>query len=289
MRRRTLRQILERIAEFQARHGQFPSVGSPFLGPGDSWNAIDSALRKDAIVQCREFAELKAALARRGLTPTLARLNPAYQPPRRDKRRFPDILAMVRLSVERHGAFPLRTSAFALPGHRDSWTAIDSALIDGAIADCPLWAAHRGKMEGLGVAPSLASLHPDYRPLRRQQRSIAAIQAQIVAYMAEHTGAMPNQRSQAAGTTVRDSWKAVCKALRSDAVLRDADWAEFHARLRQSGRKPSLFTLVECYRGELQAAHALAAPRQPLSPPARMEKKPVQFAGLISQLFCSIN
>jgi|SRR5471032_2463387 len=62
MRKRTLGQILDLIAEFQSRHGQkFPTVSAPFMRPGDSWNAIDSALRKDAIVQCAQFSALKAA------------------------------------------------------------------------------------------------------------------------------------------------------------------------------------------------------------------------------------
>ena len=62
MSRRTIRQILDLIAEFQSRHGQkFPTVSAPFMRPGDSWNAIDSALRKDAIVQCAQFSALKAA------------------------------------------------------------------------------------------------------------------------------------------------------------------------------------------------------------------------------------
>src|SRR5471030_2291024 len=123
MARRTIQDIFKLIAQFQAQHGQrFPTIVSPCIRTGHS---------RDAIVQCPQFVELKAALLRRGLTPSLARLNTAHVAVRTQKRRFADILAMVQRSVELHGQFPMRTSRFDVPGYRDTWTAIDSALIDG--------------------------------------------------------------------------------------------------------------------------------------------------------------
>ena len=295
MRKRTIQDILNLIAQFQAQHAQkFPSVASPFIGVGDSWNAIDGALRRDAMVQCKQFVELKAALLQRGLTPSLARLNPAYLAPRTRKRQFSEILVMVKRSVKQHAQFPLRTSPFEVLGYHDTWTAIDSALIGGAIIACPLWRAHCSKMEQLGVTPSLASLHPDYRPVRRQPRSIASIMALIVNYMSKNAGKMPNQRASFPRDTSPDSWKAICQALRLGAVMPDADRGEFYARLDLSGQKPSLFTFIECYRSQLQAQYERAW-CQPLESsqrlvsrpaPACIEKKPVQFAALISQLFC---
>jgi len=296
MARRTIQDIFKLIAQFQAQHGQrFPTIVSPCIRTGHSWNAIDSALRRDAIVQCPQFVELKAALLRRGLTPSLARLNAAHVAVRTQKRRFADILAMVRHSVELHGQFPMRTSKFDVPGYRDTWTAIDSALIDGAIAECPLWTAHCGKMRQLGISASLASLHPAYRPLRRQHRSIASIIALVVEYMVENAGKMPNQRARFPGTKPHDTWKAICKALRSSAVIEDADKREFDARLAQSNQKPSLYTLMECYRSALQSAYDVACsrpagamgqpPSQSTPEAAPVTKQAVPFAALISQLF----
>lgn len=296
MSRRRINDILELIAEYRAQHGQrFPTARSPFPRGGDSWNAIDSALRRGAIVQCLRYTQIKTALAQRGLTPTLARLDPAYVPPRTRRRRFADILEMVERSTVRHGRFPLRGARFDLPGFDDSWIAIDSALADGAIAPCPLWAEHCAKMERLGVSASLASLNPRYRPFRRQHRSIAAIKSAIVEHMGRNGGRMPNQRAAYPGGRRSDSWKAVCKALSSGAIAQDADRAELAARLAVKGQKPSLYTLIDCYRDELRAAYALAWP-QPAAPaqragaalhPARAARKPAQFAALVSQLFRS--
>lgn len=297
MTKRRINDILELIREFQARHdGKFPTIRSPFPRAGGSWNAIDGALRRDAIVQCPHFVQLKAALRRRGLTPTLARLDPSYTAPRTRRRHLADILHMVKQSSEQHGGrFPLRTDPFEVRGYEDTWIAIDSALADGAIGECPLWIAHRGKMAQLGVMPSLASLNPRYQPVRRQRRSIASIKAAIVVHMTENAGRTPSQRARFPAGAKHDSWKAICKALRSGTIEHDTDWTELLARLELSTQKPSLFTLIDRYRSELQDAFALAHPAEPgarpvpCAPlrPARVEKKPAQFAALVAQLFCS--
>jgi len=293
--KRRLADILALIREFQARHGgKFPTNRSPFPRPEGSWNAIDSALRRDAIVHCPDFMRLKEALLRRGLTPSLARLDPAYTAHHAGRRRFADILQLVQQSREQHGGrFPLRTDPFTVRGHRDTWIAIDSALAAGAIAECPQWIAHRERMARLGVRPSLASLHPDYQPYRRQRRTIASIQAAIVAYMAEHGGRLPNQRAPFPSTVPADSWKAICKALRSATIENDADWTAFQARLEQSGQKSSLYTLIDRYQEELRSTFALAHPAVAAAPPAptrvrkaaSAKKKQVQFAALVAQLF----
>lgn len=278
-RKRTIAEIFRQIAEFQSRYRRFPTIASPFIGQDDSWNAIDGALRRDMIVQCRDFVALKAALASQGLAPSLARLNQAYERPRTQKRRFPDILAMIRGAIEQDGRFPLRTAPFNVPGYRDTWTAIDSALIHGAIADCPLWLAHVQNMAALGVAPSLATLDPAYRPKRRQLRSIAGIKAMILAHMKANGGKMPVQRSRLAGAATGDSWKAIGKALSTGAIAHDADRIDFAARLAQSQRKASLFSLEACYRDELTAAY-----RQDLGRGGEQQSA-VPFAALISPLF----
>lgn len=195
--KRRIADILELIREFQAHNGgKYPTTRSPFLHTSGSWNAIDGALRRDAIVQCPRFMELKAALLRRGLTPTLARLDPSYIAAHAEPRRFADILQMINRSRRQHGGrFPLRTDPFNVHGHEDTWIAIDSALTVGTIIDCPLWITHRDRMVRLGVNPSLASLHPHYRPVRRERRTIAYIQAALVAYMVEHAGMLPSQRA----------------------------------------------------------------------------------------------
>jgi hypothetical protein len=293
--KRRIADILALIREYQLSHGgKFPTTRSPFPRPRGSWNAIDRALRHDAIVQCEHFTQLKAALLRRGLTPTLARLNPSYIAPHNGPRRFADILQVIRESREQHGGrFPLRTDPFAVRGHSDTWIAIDSALTTGAIADCPLWIAHREKMARLGVKPSLASLHPHYRPVRRERRTIASIQAAVVAYMAQHGGKLPNQRAAFPSQVPADSWKAICKALRLGNIEPDGDWREFCARIEESQQKPSLFTFMACYRQELHSMFALAPPAASAAAPitvprarsARATKRPVQFAALVSQLF----
>ena len=294
--KRRIADILALIREFQSLHGgKFPTTRSPFPRPHGSWNAIDRALRHDAIVQCEHFVQLKAALQRRGLKPTLARLNPAYTASHSGPRRFADILELVRLSAEQHGGrFPLRSDPFAVRGHSDTWIAIDSALTTGAIVECPLWIAHRDKMARLGVKPSLASLRPHYRPVRRAPRTVAAIKATIVAYMAQHAGRMPNQRAAFPGSVPPDSWKAICKSLRYGTVEHDADWSDFCARLAQSRQKASLFTFTCCYRDELHSMFALTPPAAPAAAPiaiprargGRQRKQPpVQFAALVSQLF----
>lgn len=293
--KRRITDILELIKEFQALHGgKFPTIRSPFPRPNGSWNAIDGALRRDAIVQCEHFVRLKVELRQRGLTPSLARLAPCYSAPHVGHRRFADILEIIRQSREQHrGRFPLRTDTFAVHSHADTWVAIDSALATGAIVECPLWIVHRDKMKRLGVKPSLASLNPSYQPVRRERRTIASIHAAIVAYMAEHAGKLPNQRAPFPTTLPADSWKAICKALCSEAVEHDADWIEFHARLDVSRQKPSLFTLIDRYRHEL---HGMFAQIQPvdataLSIPTRsvkseqVVKKQIQFAALVAQLF----
>lgn len=259
--KRRISDIVTWIVEFQARHdGQFPTTRSPFLRPGDSWNAIDGALRRDAIVQCPQFMQLKAALKQRKLTPNLARLNPAYVAPRTRMRRFEDILRMVQLSCAQHGGvFPRRSDPFDVRGYDDTWTAIDSALIEGAIADCPLWRAHNDRMAALGVVPSLASLNPQYRPRRRGPRTLAVIKSEIVLHMAGNAGTVPNQRSRFPAGGRQDSWKAICNALRSAAVTQDSDWTEFCARLDQAGQKPSLFTLIDRYFHELREAYESVA------------------------------
>ncbi|CAN7217708.1 hypothetical protein LJR289_000723 [Pseudoduganella sp. LjRoot289] len=297
MTKRRIDDILTLIREFQARNGgKFPTIKSPFPRANGSWNAIDGALRRDAIVQCQHFVQLKAALRRRGLTPTLARLDPSYTAPRTLKRRFADILRIVRQSSAQHGGrFPLRTDPFEVRGHMDTWIAIDSALVDGAIVECPLWTAHRGKMVQLGVMPSLASLSPHYQPVRRQRRSIASIKAAIVAHMTENAGQTPSQRARFPTGARQDSWKAICKALRSGTIEHDTDSADFHGRLELLMQKPSLFTLIGCYRNALQDAFELAGPVEPGARPvprppprpARVAKKPVQFGAVVAQLFGS--
>ncbi|RFP09239.1 MULTISPECIES: hypothetical protein [unclassified Duganella] len=294
--KRSIADILDLVREFQARHeGKFPTTKSPYPRASGSWNAIDGALRRGAIVQCQHFQQLKAALLRRGLTPTLARLDPSYTAPRTRRRHFADILQMIVHSSEQHGGrFPLRTDPFEVRGYVDTWIAIDSALVDGAVGECPLWIAHRGKMAQLGVMPSLASLNPHYQPVRRQRRSIASIKAAIVVHMTENAGRVPSQRVRFPMEARHDSWKAICKALRSGIIEHDRDWTEFHLRLELSKRHPSLFTLIDCYRSELQDAFELTHPTEPGTrsvpgPPLRpthVEKKPVQFGALVAQLFC---
>jgi hypothetical protein len=260
MAKRRIGDILELIGEFRARHdGKFPTLKSPYPRASGSWNAIDGALRRDAMVQCQHFVQLKAALLRRGLTPTLARLDPSYTAPRIRRRHFADILQMVRQSSEQHGGhFPLRTDPFEVRGYEDTWIAINSALVDGAIAECPLWIAHRGKMAQLGILASLASLNPHYRPVRRQRRSIASNKAAIVLHMTGNAGKTPSQRARFPTGVRHDSWKAICKALRSGTIEHDPEWTEFLARLELSEQKPSLFTFIDRYRNELQDAFALA-------------------------------
>jgi hypothetical protein len=297
MAKRRIGDILELIREFQERHdGKFPTLKSPYPRASGSWNAIDGALRRDAMVQCQHFVQLKAALLLRGLTPTLARLDPSYTAPRTRRRHFADILQMVKQSSEQHGGrFPLRTDPFEVRGYEDTWIAIDSALVYGAIGECPLWIALRGKMAQLGIKPSLASLNPHYQPVRRQRRSIASIKAAIVVHMTENAGRTPSQRTCFPSGAGHDSWKAICKALRSGTIEHDPDWTEFHARLELSKQKPSLFTLIDCYYNELQDAFGLAHPVEPGArsvpcPPLRpthIEKRPVQFGALVAQLFCS--
>lgn len=293
--KRRITDILELIKEFQSLHaGKFPTIRSPFPRPHGSWNAIDRALRHDAIVQCEHFVQVKAALQRRGLTPTLARLDPAYRASHSGPRHFADILEVIKQSREQHGGrFPLRSDRFLVRGYSDTWIAIDSALATGAIADCPQWTAHCEKMARLGVKPSLASLHPHYRPVRREKRAVASIKAALAVYMAQHAGKLPNQRAPFPATIQPDSWKAICKALRNANVEHDADWNDFCARLEQAQQKPSLFTFMNCYRHELASMVTLLpqveATAIPISVPreraARPEKKPVQFAALVSQLF----
>lgn len=295
--KRRIGDILELIREFQALHdGKFPTTTSTYPRATGSWNAIDGALRRDAIVQCQHFVQLKAALLRRGLTPTLARLDPSYTAPRVGRRHFTDILQMVRQSSEQHGGrFPLRTDSFEVRGYADTWIAVDSALVEGAIAECPLWLAHRRRMALLGVMPSLATLNPHYQPVRRQQRSVASIKEAIVMHLAENAGRMPSQRARFPAAAKPDSWKAICKALRSGTVVHDPDWTEFRARLELSEQKPSLFTLIDRYRNELQDAYALAHPVEPgtrpnpppSSRPTHVKKKAVQFSALVAQLYCS--
>lgn len=288
---RRIADILDRIAQYQQRHGgQFPTARSAADSDAgrnaDSWSAIDNALRRNAIAPCPQYLRIKAALAQRGLTPSLARLNPAYAAPRVQPRRYTDILAMVRQSVAQHGRFPIRTSRFDVAGFNDSWTAIDSALIDGAIAPCPLWQAHCQRMAELGVTPSLASLNPAYLPVRRQPRSLAAVLAAITDYMGAHGGKTPTQRSPFPAGRGHDSWKAVCKALSTGAIVADAARDEFHARLALSGQKPTLFTLIDCYRTELKTACALAFPDLAAAlQPQRASRPPVSFAALVAQLF----
>lgn len=296
MKKRSIAYIFEVIAEYQAQHQRrFPGVRSPFPRPGDSWNAINRALRFGAIVECPQFTALKSALAQRGLTPSLARLNEQYQPQRQFKRRFPDILAMINRSVGLHHRFPLRSSPFEVPGYVDTWAAIDSALIDGTIADCPLWRRHRNNMAALGVRPSLASINPAYCPVRRERRSIATIKSMIVTHMLRNAGKLPNQRAPFPGNLPPDSWKAVCKALRSGAIQPGADKSAFDAWIAQAGRNASLHTFMQCYRAELESDYVRARAKLMLTvktkvtpmPPASVGKpaRTVAFGALISQLF----
>ena len=299
MTKRRITDILELIREFQALHaGKFPTTRSPFPRAWGSWNAIDGALRRDAIVQCQHFVQLKTALLRRGLTPNLARLDPSYSPPHVGQRRFVDILKMIRQSSEQHGGrFPLRTDPFSVLGYDDSWIAIDSALAAGTIVECPLWIAHRSKMTRLSVKPSLASLRPHYQPVRRKRRAIATIQTAIIAHMVEHAGKPPSQRAPFPTTVPADSWKAICKALRSGTVEQDADWLEFQVRLELLRQRPSLFTLVNSYQHELHSMFTLARSVETTRPSIsiqslktkRVKNKPTQFAALVAQLFHSQN
>lgn len=295
MTKRRIADILGLIKEFQAHHaGKFPTTRSPFPRSRGSWNAIDGALRRDAIVQCQHFVQLKAALQNRGLTPSLARLDPSYKAPLAIKRRFGDILQVIEQSRSQHrGRFPLRSDTFDVRGYADTWIAIDSALATGAIVACPLWVAHSAKMARLGVKPSLASLNPTYRPLRRERRTISSIQAAIVSYMVEYAGKLPNQRAPFPSEVPPDSWKAICKSLCSHTIEHDANWIDFKARLELSKEKPSLFTFLECYRHELQRMYVSVQPfevrggiissRVPKAKP--VGKKPVQFGAVIAQLF----
>ncbi|RFP13122.1 hypothetical protein D0T25_23780 [Duganella sp. BJB488] len=117
---------------------------------------------------------------------------------------------------------------------------------------------------------------------------------QIVVHMTENAGRVPSQRVRFPMEARHDSWKAICKALRSGIIEHDRDWTEFHLRLELSKRHPSLFTLIDCYRSELQDAFELTHPTEPGTrsvpgPPLRpthVEKKPVQFGALVAQLFC---
>jgi hypothetical protein len=295
MRKRSITYIEEVIAEFRAQNQQrFPNVRSPFPRAGDSWNAIDSALRRGAIVECQRFAALKAQLAVQGWSLNLARLNPVYVPRRQFKRQFADILAMVGRSVKMHRRFPSRRSRFNVPGYADTWIAIDCALGTGAIADCALWRDHRSKMAQLGVTPSLASLNPAYRPMRRQQRSVAAIKDMIVTHMLKNAGQLPHQRARFPAGLPPDAWKAICKALRLGAVQPDADRTVFYGWVAETGRKASLHTFMQCYRDELKREYARrsaqpegeARERAPHGPRAMAANKPpVPFAALIAPLF----
>ncbi|MGO4382471.1 hypothetical protein AB4Z19_29740 [Pseudoduganella sp. RAF19] len=295
MTQRRISDILELIKEFQALHGgRFPTTRSSFPRPNGSWNAIDGALRRDAIVQCQHFVALKAALLRRGLTPSLARLDPSYRPTRAEMRTFGGILEIIALSrVENRGRFPLRTDPFAVRGHSDTWIAIDSALTTGAICECTLWTAHRDKMAQLGVKPSLASLNPAYQPVRRTYRSIASIKTAIGAFMMEHAGVTPTQRAPYPASVPFDSWKAICKALRLGTIDHDADWVEFRARLELSQRKASLFTFIDLHRHELRSMYEASNDAEvthgpiPVRPSKakQVRDKPVQFEAVIEQLF----
>jgi hypothetical protein len=139
----TVKGILAWADVYRTRHGHWPTAGSGPIeeAPGESWNAVDRALRKGL----RGFPG-GSSLARllekhRGVR------NIQGQPPLTEER----ILAWADAYYERHRMWPNKNCG-AIPGTvGETWAAVDAALhhghrgLAGADSLAKLLARHRGK------------------------------------------------------------------------------------------------------------------------------------------------
>jgi hypothetical protein len=192
----TVAQILAWADAHHARAGGWPTAFSGLIeeAPGETWNAVNKALRR----------------ASRGLpeASSLARLLEEHRGVPNPKNRPPlsagQILLWADAYFARHGRWPQVLSGPLEDAPGETWSALNAALEQGA--------------RTLPGGSSLAKLLAEHRGARNRRGLPKLTEPQVLAwadaYQARH-GGWPTPRSGAIEETPGETWMAVDQALRT--------------------------------------------------------------------------
>ena len=189
------RQILAWADAFHARHGRWPRCGDGSIAdaPGETWYAVDTALRNGqrGLPGGHSLARLlsaKRGISNRGNLPRLS---------------HKQILSWADSYRKRNGTWPLARNEAVVESPQDSWHGINQALYLGR--------------RGLRQGSSLPRLLARYRGVTRHVRRPPLHERQILAWADaynDRTTKWPNSKSGAIPESPGESWRKIEKALR---------------------------------------------------------------------------
>jgi pyrroloquinoline quinone (PQQ) biosynthesis protein C len=188
-------QILAWADAFYKRVGRWPRKGRDRIIPGslgEKWITVDTALR----VGLRGLpggSSLARLLAQHRGVPNIKTLPPLT---------IREILAWAGAHRRRTGQWPKKSSGLVLPGGKERWSAIDTALNLGA--------------RGLPGGSSLARLLEEERGVRNKAHSPPLSLPEILAWADEHharTGKWPHRESGPVAAAPGETWFGVHGAL----------------------------------------------------------------------------
>jgi hypothetical protein len=188
-------QILDWVRAHHRRTGKWPnrSLGPIADAPGETWHAVDSALRNGGR-RLPGGSSLALFLAARCSVRHLGRL-PDYRPGR--------IVVWARAHRRRTGKWPNRKSGPVIDAPGETWSAVETALRNGR--------------RGLPGGSSLPQLLADQCGVRNIHRLPRLQRKQLVAWSRayrRHAGRWPTYRSGAIPEAPGETWQAVESALR---------------------------------------------------------------------------
>jgi hypothetical protein len=189
-----LSQLLEWADEHHQRTGSWPTSTSGPIGaiPGETWRAIDDALRL-GLRGLKRGTSLAQFLARKRAVRNHRALPPL---------KVADILVWVDEHQRRTGSWPLSTSGPVGAAPTETWNSVDTAL-------------HLGR-RGLPGGSSLSRLLADQRGARNSKQLPKLTFAQIRRWARAHrlrTGALPTRSSGTLLEAPHESWSAIHSAL----------------------------------------------------------------------------
>jgi hypothetical protein len=189
-------QVLAWADAYHRRTGNWPTRNSgPVVeAPGETWNAVDTALR-DGLRGFQGGCSLARLLAQHRQV-----RNPDNLPPLSVAK----ILAWADSFHRRTGAWPHHKSGAIAEAPGETWTAVDSAL--------------RAGMRGLRGTSSLARLLAQHRGVRNRKALPRLTETKVLAWAdAYHrrTGAWPTRKSGPIAEAPGETWSAVDAALQA--------------------------------------------------------------------------
>lgn len=226
----TIRTILSWADGYFSRTGKWPTADSGLIpeAPGETWNAVESALRSGR----RGFpgdSSLAKVLEKHRKVRNIANLQ---------RLTYQMILAWADQHFERTGEWPTALSGFIFGTNRDKWKSVNAALIDGR--------------RGLPGESSLAKLLSEHRGFRSKSSLQPLKLGQILRWadaFHRRTGTWPNHKSGPIpeAPTPEETWARVCSAFQGGyrGLPLGYSLAQLLAERRGVRNKQGLPTLTE--------------------------------------------